>query len=429
MPKKWRKLLEAGSDGELAPAMEAVIDAYGVNVTVICAHNGQHRSTENATELARIMSATYPDPLIFLGYVVTDPHAKRRETAYARISRGSVTDTKLQVGQFAIPSYAGPTRGEEEMSEADRYQRGWKEDLPKEYVRFFYTLRHPPSWFPDAYYGNEDSGGVRVTITTSLTRACTNVNVNRLIIMESLVNYQTSLQLSLELASILEAAMFNFHYYSRIGGVLSVYFGILHEFLVFGVSSISATPTCTDYTCMSDPDCPSGCKCNREMRRCVPTMAGENNVYKWLGVVIVWLTFRVCMAPERPERRISASALMGRAVLVTHVTMAISVPESVWGARTLPLTVLTEAERSLGRAESTGVIPRPNDYLSALTLYKAVMPLPTDGHLTDRHSYSNQFLRVQMESHRAPGILQQLRLAVQHGLTCKLYTLSSRVVT
>jgi hypothetical protein len=25
-----------------------------------------------ATELARIMSATYPDPLIFLGYVVTD---------------------------------------------------------------------------------------------------------------------------------------------------------------------------------------------------------------------------------------------------------------------------------------------------------------------------------------------------------------------
>jgi hypothetical protein len=32
-----------------------------------------------ATELARIMSATYPDPLIFLGYVVTDPHAERRE--------------------------------------------------------------------------------------------------------------------------------------------------------------------------------------------------------------------------------------------------------------------------------------------------------------------------------------------------------------
>ena len=33
-----------------------------------------------------------------------------------------------------------------------------------------------------------------------------------------------------------------------------------------------------------------------------------------------------------------------------------------------------------------------------------------------------------MESHRAPGMIQQLRLAVQYGLTCKLYTLSLRVV-
>jgi hypothetical protein len=39
--------------------------------------------------------------------------------------------------------------------------------------------------------------------------------------------------------------------------------------------------------------------------------------------------------------------------------------------------VLTEAEHLLDRAESTGVIPQPNDHRSALTLYKAVMPLPT----------------------------------------------------
>jgi hypothetical protein len=32
--------------------------------------------------------------------------------------------------------------------------------------------------------------------------------------------------------------------------------------------------------------------------------------------------------------------------------------------------VLTEAEHLLDRAESTGVIPRPNDHRSALTLYK-----------------------------------------------------------
>ena len=90
--------------------------------------------------------------------------------------------------------------------------------------------------------------------------------------------------------------------------------------------------------------------------------------------------------------------------------------------------VLTEAEHLLDRTESTGVIPRPNENCSALTLYKAVMPLPIDGHLTDCHSYSNQFLRIRMESHRAPGILRQLRLAAQYGQTCKLYTLSSRVV-
>lgn len=58
-------------------------------------------------------------------------------TAYARISRGSVTDTEMQVGQFAVPRYVGTTTGEEEVPEADRYLRGWKEDLPKEHVRPF----------------------------------------------------------------------------------------------------------------------------------------------------------------------------------------------------------------------------------------------------------------------------------------------------
>ena len=48
--------------------------------------------------------------------------------------------------------------------------------------------------------------------------------------------------------------------------------------------------------------------------------------------------------------------------------------------------VLTEAEHLLDRAESTGVIPRPNDYRSTLTSYEAVMPLPTDLHLTNQHT-------------------------------------------
>ena len=91
--------------------------------------------------------------------------------------------------------------------------------------------------------------------------------------------------------------------------------------------------------------------------------------------------------------------------------------------------VLTEAEHLLDRAESTGVIPWPNDYRSALTLYKlSCLCQRTVTSLTNPHSYSNQFLRIRMESHRATRVLQQLRLAVQYGLTCKLYTLSSRVV-
>jgi hypothetical protein len=89
--------------------------------------------------------------------------------------------------------------------------------------------------------------------------------------------------------------------------------------------------------------------------------------------------------------------------------------------------VLTEAEHLLDRAESIRVIPLPNDYRSALTLYEAVVLLPTDRHLTDQHSCASEFLQIRMESHRAPGILRQLWLAVWYGLTCKLYTLSSRV--
>ena len=89
--------------------------------------------------------------------------------------------------------------------------------------------------------------------------------------------------------------------------------------------------------------------------------------------------------------------------------------------------LLTEVEHLLDHAELIGVIPRPNDYRSALTLYEALTPLSTDRHLTDQHRCASEFLQIRMESHRAPGILRQLWLAVWHGLTYRLYTLSSRV--
>jgi hypothetical protein len=113
-------------------------------------------------------------------------------TAYARISRGSVTDTEMQVGQFAVPSYyVGTTAGEEgeEVPEADRYLRGWKEDLPKEHVRpvslfFLLSFRSPPcnGRSCSLFFGRPSSGFLMhtmamripvaygVTITTSSTR-------------------------------------------------------------------------------------------------------------------------------------------------------------------------------------------------------------------------------------------------------------------
>src|SRR6266849_4143232 len=89
--------------------------------------------------------------------------------------------------------------------------------------------------------------------------------------------------------------------------------------------------------------------------------------------------------------------------------------------------VLTEVEHLLDHAESIGVIPQPNDYRSALTLYEVVVPLSIDRHLTGHYSCASEFSQIRMESHRAPGMLQQLRLAAWYGLTRKLYTLSSRV--
>ncbi|PSS05497.1 hypothetical protein PHLCEN_2v3779 [Hermanssonia centrifuga] len=110
------------------------------------------------------MSAVYPEPVIFLGYVVTKPHAPRPapydimvtdgrvhdidkddydrwceyifyrglyRTSYARVSRSTITDTELQIGQFLVPKYgAGVTNDTEEL----RYLRAWKEEMPQEHV-------------------------------------------------------------------------------------------------------------------------------------------------------------------------------------------------------------------------------------------------------------------------------------------------------
>ncbi|KAL1674263.1 Frag1/DRAM/Sfk1 family-domain-containing protein [Schizophyllum commune] len=167
--------------GELAPAITAILDVWGTDVMVVVSHNGQKEDRLDrqlqSTELGRLMAEAYPMPTIFLGYVVTRPHAKKPNpyrylvedgqmydideedkdrwceyilyrglyrTAYARVSRGVVTDTEMQIGQFVVPKH-GETTGN--LSFEDRYLRSYREDLPVEH------------WFPDEYYGNKHEGG------------------------------------------------------------------------------------------------------------------------------------------------------------------------------------------------------------------------------------------------------------------------------
>ncbi|TBU27075.1 Frag1/DRAM/Sfk1 family-domain-containing protein [Dichomitus squalens] len=174
-------------DGELAPAIEAYLNMFGTPVKVIVSHNGQEETPLDrelqATELARIMAESYPDPVIFLGYVVTKPHAPRPapyqimvedgkvfdiddedadrwceyifyrglyRTSYARVSRGIVTDTEMQIGQFVVPPYKRTIRDD---SRTARYLRSFKEWLPEDH------------WFPMEYYpelGGKNGHGYHV---------------------------------------------------------------------------------------------------------------------------------------------------------------------------------------------------------------------------------------------------------------------------
>ncbi|CAE6426794.1 unnamed protein product [Rhizoctonia solani] len=186
-------------NGELAPAISAVIDAWGTRVHVVVSHNGQEEDPLDrelqSKKLAEIMDATFPEPTIFLGYVVTKPHSPRPapyffltedgrmhdidhldwdrwceyilyrglwRVGYARVSRSTITDTELQgefpppllcivrslththtrtytVGKFVVPKHGFTIVGE---SENDRYIRSRKEDMPPGYL--FNEAYYPP---------------------------------------------------------------------------------------------------------------------------------------------------------------------------------------------------------------------------------------------------------------------------------------------
>lgn len=125
--------------GELAPAIHATIKTYDdILVDVFVFHGGQEEDEEDrrlqSEALSKMMGST-DRPAILLSYLVTDPHEGNyntyvsdesgmhdidpededrwcqyilyknlKRTGYARISRGTITDTELQVGKFQVLS-------------------------------------------------------------------------------------------------------------------------------------------------------------------------------------------------------------------------------------------------------------------------------------------------------------------------------------
>ncbi|RMD39729.1 hypothetical protein DV735_g5408, partial [Chaetothyriales sp. CBS 134920] len=149
--------------GELAPAIEATIDAYGTLVDVFVFHSGQEEDPEDrrlqSEYLAARMRAT-DRPAILLSYLVVKPgegnyntyvgeksgmydidptdddrwceyilYKNIKRIGYARVARGTITDTEIQVGKFLIgpsPTHDNERRPEESVPEGYRFPQIFK---------------------------------------------------------------------------------------------------------------------------------------------------------------------------------------------------------------------------------------------------------------------------------------------------------------
>lgn len=122
--------------GELAPAIHATLDVYGEMVDVFVFHSGQEEDPEDrrlqSEYLAELMGSS-SRPSILLSYLVTKPlegnyntyvseksgmhdidptdsdrwceyilYKNLQRIGYARVSRGTITDTEIQVGKFRL---------------------------------------------------------------------------------------------------------------------------------------------------------------------------------------------------------------------------------------------------------------------------------------------------------------------------------------
>ncbi|WFD03528.1 Protein cwh43 [Malassezia obtusa] len=183
--------------GELAPAIHAVLDVFGVPTHVVVSHNGQEEDALDrelqSTALAQILAASYPAPALFLGYLVTHPHAPRpapygilfgegrmldvdpsdhdrwcqylgfralERVAYARVSRYTVTDTELQTFKLHVPHTPVPA-DRDVRPRAVMYQGtpavpwAYPEALVLPWSRLHETHRYGPDPFPQYFEHDE----------------------------------------------------------------------------------------------------------------------------------------------------------------------------------------------------------------------------------------------------------------------------------
>lgn len=161
--------------GELACAIHATLDCYGEPVDVVVFHSGQEEDVEDrrlqSNKLAEVMGSS-DKPMILMSYLVTKPlegnyntfvseksgmhdidpsdddrwceyilYKKLHRTGYARVSRGTITDTEIQSGKFIIPEPG------ETYDEAYSQSRIDEEDVPAD-------MRYPQKFYGDGVRGH-----------------------------------------------------------------------------------------------------------------------------------------------------------------------------------------------------------------------------------------------------------------------------------
>ena len=139
--------------GELAPAIHATLDIYGELVDVVVFHSGQEEDVEDRLLQSlgvRDIMGSSNRPMVLLSYLVTTPlegnyhnyvsdksgmhdvdptdwdrwcqyilYKNLKRTAYARVSRSTITDTEVQAAKFVVNSPEAQSYSQQRVSEDD----------------------------------------------------------------------------------------------------------------------------------------------------------------------------------------------------------------------------------------------------------------------------------------------------------------------